>query len=112
MLSSDIMRGYNEPIILSILIKGDNYGYEILKEITSTTSEIYSMKEATLYAVILRLKKRDYISSYKGDISHGRSRTYYRITSKGKMYLSEMKKSWHETKSIINRFLDIEEGWQ
>ncbi len=106
MLSSDIMRGYNELIVLSVLIKGDNYGYEILKEITIITNEKYSMKEATLYAIILRLKKREYISSYKGDVSHGRSRTYYRITSGGELYLNEMKKGWNETKIIINKFLD------
>ena len=33
MLSSDVMRGYNDSIILSLLAEGDSYGYEISRSI-------------------------------------------------------------------------------
>ncbi len=32
-LSSDVMRGYNDLIVLSVLAEGDSYGYEISRRI-------------------------------------------------------------------------------
>jgi len=32
-ISSDVIRGYVDTIILSLLIEGDSYGYEISKNI-------------------------------------------------------------------------------
>ena len=45
MISSDIMRGYNDIMILFLLLEHDSYGYEISKEIQTRTGGLYSMKE-------------------------------------------------------------------
>ena len=44
MISSDSIRGYNDTIILSLLMNGDSYGYEISKKIREGTQEIYIIK--------------------------------------------------------------------
>lgn len=105
MISSDGIRGYNDTIILSILNKGESYGYAISKAIRETTEEAYIIKETTLYSAFARLEKNGYIESFPGEVTHGKKRTYYRITEKGQMYLEEKKEEWQLTKVVVDRFI-------
>lgn len=106
-ISSDVIRGYNDTFILSILEKGDSYGYEISKEIREITKEQYSMKETTLYSAFTRLKKKGLITSYPGLKTQGRKRTYYKITAKGKGYLMEKKDEWYLTKEVVENIIEV-----
>lgn len=109
MLSSDTIRGHLDAIILRLIIEKDRYGYEISKEILARTENIFEVKEATLYAVFQRLEKKGLIKSYHGDVTHGRKRKYYRITTLGKAYYREKIIEWETTKKVINIFM---EGWE
>lgn len=106
MISSDIIRGHLEAIILRLIYEKDRYGYEISKEISSRTHNQFQIKEASLYAVFQRLEKKEIIESYLGDVSHGGKRRYYRITTLGKAYLKEKIAEWQETKDIIDIFME------
>ncbi len=106
MISSDIIRGHLDSIILRLVFEKDRYGYEISKEISLRTDNEFQIKEATLYAVFQRLEKKELIESYIGDISYGGKRRYYRITSLGKAYYREKIAEWEETKKIINIFME------
>ena len=44
-ISSDIIRGYNDTIILYLLLDKPSYGYEISKQIKAMTNEKYIVKE-------------------------------------------------------------------
>lgn len=105
MISSDGIRGYNDAIILSILSKGESYGYAVSKEIRKVTDETYVIKETTLYSAFARLEKNGYIESFPGIITHGKKRTYYRITSSGLAYLEEKRADWETTKQVVDRFI-------
>lgn len=105
MISSDIIRGYNDSIILSILLEGSSYGYEISKKIRSITNEEYVIKETTLYSAFNRLEKNGYIISFAGNETMGKKRTYYRITEEGSLYYNEKCKEWVLTKLVINKFM-------
>lgn len=105
MISSDIIRGYNDSIILSILIDGDSYGYEISKKIRSITEEKYVIKETTLYSAFTRLAKKGFIVSYPGEETFGKKRTYYKITSEGLAFYLEKEREWKITKEVVDNFL-------
>lgn len=105
MISSDVIRGYNDTIILYMLKQGDSYGYEISKKIEEQTQANYIIKETTLYSTFARLQKHEYITSYAGTETNGRKRTYYKITAKGIMYYKEKCMEWKLTKDVINRFI-------
>ncbi|MGX7197254.1 PadR family transcriptional regulator [Enterococcus olivae] len=105
MITSDGIRGYNDVIILSILKEGDSYGYEISKKIRAKTNELYIIKETTLYSAFTRLGKQKLIESYPGELTHGKKRTYYRITEKGKEILEEKRQEWEQTKFVVDEFL-------
>lgn len=106
MISSDIIRGHLEGIILRLIYEKDRYGYEISNEIASRTHHQFQIKEATLYAVFQRLVKKKLIESYSGDVSFGSKRRYYRITTLGQAYLREEIRNWHDARDIINLFME------
>lgn len=105
MISSDVIRGYNDTIILSLLLDGDSYGYEISKNIRSITQEQYVIKETTLYSAFSRLEKNGHIESYFGEETQGKRRTYFRITQGGIDYYKEKCEEWDLTKKVINKFV-------
>lgn len=105
MISSDGIRGYNDAIILSILKEGESYGYAISKAIREVTEGKYIIKETTLYSAFNRLEKNQYIEAFPGDVTHGKKRTYYRITELGKKYLIEKKNDWQLTKTVVDLFI-------
>ncbi|WP_100065462.1 PadR family transcriptional regulator [Miniphocaeibacter massiliensis] len=105
MISSDVMRGFNDLLILSIINKGDSYGYEISKKITEISNTKYSLKETTLYSAFSRLEKNGYILGYESDKTFGRKRTYYKISKSGKIYLSSKLEEWNEIETVINLFV-------
>ena len=104
-ISSDIIRGYNDTIVLSTLLDGDSYGYEMVQAIEEKSENKYRIKETTLYSCINRLLKNGYIESYRltEDIST-RKRVYYHITKKGMVYYYDKCKEWQLTRDVINRF--------
>ena len=95
MISSDVIRGYNDTIILYLLLENPSYGYEISKKIRELSMEKYIIKETTLYSAFNRLEKNGYISSFYGNETNGKRRTYYRITEAGREYYQEKCREWH-----------------
>ncbi len=105
MISSDVIRGYNDTIILFLLLDRDSYGYEISKSIKELTEEKYIMKETTLYSAFSRLEKNGYITSYFGDETSGKRRTYYKLTNEGLNYYKEKCQEWQLTKEVVDKFI-------
>lgn len=105
MISSDVIRGYNDTILLYCLLEKESYGYEISKTIRSISEENYIIKETTLYSAFTRLEKNGYIESFYGNETGGKRRTYYRITESGKQYYNEKCKEWNITKYVIEKFI-------
>jgi Predicted transcriptional regulators len=104
LIGSDVLRGYNDTILLHILADGDSYGYELSKEIAQRSGDIYIIKETTLYSAIARLEKNGHVSSYIGEKTYGKQRTYYTITEIGRQYYKEKCAEWHETKQLMKNF--------
>ena len=105
-ITSDILRGHTETIILSLLLKQDSYGYKINKEILARTDRRYELKEATLYSAFKRLEQAGCIRTYWGDETTGARRRYYSITEKGRETYASNRRDWEEAKELIDRLLD------
>lgn len=105
MIGSDVMRGYNELMILSLLWKGDSYGYEVSRQIREISDEKYVMKETTLYSAFTRLEKIGYITSYFGTETNGKRRTYYRITEEGRVFYRQKCEEWQLVKEVVDKFI-------
>ena len=108
-LSSDMLRGHTETIVLGILHKGDAYGFEIYNTILERTGEQYELKETTLYSSYKRLEQEGYINSYWGDETHGARRRYYHLTEKGQSAYRQNMKDWEFTRKILEDLMKVEE---
>lgn len=107
-ISSDVIRGYNDTIILYILKDGPSYGYEISKSIKNISDSKYVIKETTLYSAFTRMEKNGYIESFVADPDaegNGKKRTYYRITDAGQKFYEEKCEEWALTKEVIEKFI-------
>ena len=96
-IAGDLIRGHTDAIILARLLRGDSYGYEINKVISTLSSNRFELKEATLYTAFKRLEELGYIASYWGDSAAGREACH--------RLLGE----WQETKDIMDKLLEVEE---
>ena len=103
-ISSDVIRGYNDTIILFLLKDEPSYGYEIQKQIRNLSQEKYIIKESTLYSAFTRLEKTGCVESFM-DESSGKKRTYYKITDEGRRYYEDKCKEWELTKEVIENFI-------
>ena len=85
-ISSDLIRGHINTIILRSLFDGDKYGLEIINEITHKSGGLYTLREPTLYSALKRLESLKYVESYYGDYSNGGRRKYFRLSDAGRAY--------------------------
>ena len=104
-ITSDILRGHTEAIILSHLLEHDSYGYQINKDIMKKTDNKYELKEATLYSAFRRLEQAGCIRTYWGDETVGARRRYYAITEEGRRAYQTYKRDWEEAKTTIDSLL-------
>lgn len=104
-LSSDLLRGHTDTIILGLLTDGDKYGYEITKLVHERSDQLYELKEATMYSSLKRLEKDGQITSYWGDESQGGRRKYYQITESGQELYKSNKQNWDYAKHILDKLL-------
>ena len=89
-----------DACVLAILLREDAYGYVL----TQNVKEILNVSESTLYPVLRRLQKENYLTTY--DVPYdGRNRRYYQITDTGKKKLSEYQCQWGEYKEKVDKIL-------
>ncbi len=104
-ISSDLLRGHTDTIILKLLADGDKYGYEITKRVHENSDQLYDLKEATMYSSLKRLENDNHITSYWGDESQGGRRKYYHITQSGRELYQQNKQNWDYAKQILDALI-------
>ncbi|MDP4161039.1 MAG: PadR family transcriptional regulator [Bacillota bacterium] len=104
-ISSDLLRGHTDTMILKLLLNGDKYGYEITKLIHLNSGGEYELKESTMFSSLKRLENDGCVTSYWGDESQGGRRKYYKVTNRGKKVYLENKKNWEDAKRILEQLL-------
>jgi len=107
-ITSDLIRGHTEMIIMAQLYNSDSYGYKINKSIQEASGGQYELKEATLYGAFRRLEENGYISSYWGDEATGARRRYYKLTAQGKDFYKVCQSEWENAKSLIDKLIKME----
>ena len=105
-ITSDLIRGHTETIIMAHLFNRDSYGYEINKAIQEASGGQYELKEATLYGAFRRLEQNGCIISYWGDETTGARRRYYRSTEQGRAFFEASCEEWDNAKTLIDKLID------
>ena len=89
-----------DACVLGIVAENDAYGYTL----TQKVQEVVDISESTLYPVLRRLQKSEYLTTYDQPFE-GRNRRYYSITEKGNELLGFYRTEWLEYKTKIDRLI-------
>lgn len=104
-ISSDLIRGHIDTIILHTLLDGDKYAQQISDAILSKSEQQYSINQATLYSSLKRLENLRFVQTYWFDASDGR-RKFFKITDKGTAEVDKNLSSWAFSRLIIDKLMD------
>lgn len=108
--SADAIRGNVDLLVLALLRSGPSYAYKLAQCITEVAGEDYSIKQATLYSAVKRLEAGGHVRSSAKLSPSGKPRTNYRITDLGQRHLDLKLQEWRNTKSVVDRFVDLARG--
>jgi PadR family transcriptional regulator PadR len=100
MISKELAAASSRPIVLSILTRGEDYGYSIIQRVREASGGEVQWSEGMLYPVLHRLEREGLIRSNWQQADGGRRRKYYRLTPTGKRSLKVDQEQWvcvHET---------------
>lgn len=103
MEDTQLMKGVLEGCVLSIIQRGETYGYEILS--TLQVHGFDTLGEGTLYPVLTRLDKKGYISCRKEKSPLGPVRKYYSITEEGSAYYEAFRENYRKLVSSADAVL-------
>lgn len=95
MLKKDLI----ELCLLHILSSEDVYGYEILRRIHESFP---GTQESAIYALLRGLCKEGCTEQYKGTISDGPTRKYYRITKSGERKRDDLLEEWRRLRDALS----------
>lgn len=107
MLSKEMVGASTVPIILSILLQGENYGYEIIRKVKDLSGGTLEWSEPMLYPVLHRLERNNHIKAQWRILENGRKRKYYSITTSGRELLSEKQSEWTEMIGVMIRMWNL-----
>lgn len=104
--NDSLKRGNNlEMIILSVLSKGDCYGYQLSQIVNQHSGGIISLPEGSLYPALYKLADNGYISDKKCQVGKRLSRIYYHIEPKGTEYLNYLIDEYNSLHTGIRNIL-------
>jgi PadR family transcriptional regulator, regulatory protein PadR len=95
------------PIILTILLDGENYGYELIKKVNDYSAGKLEWSDAMLYPVLHRMQKDNLIQSRWEVLENGRKRKYYRLTNAGRLELEERKEDWVMMLNMLSKMWNL-----
>lgn len=104
-ISSDLIRGHIDTIILHTLLDGDKFAEQISDTIEKKSESAYKINQATLYSALKRLESSKYVSSYQKDAVNGR-RKFFTLTESGKEFADSNLSSWSFSREIIDKLID------
>ena len=93
---------HTQLLLLKLLSTEDMYGYQIILELARRSSNVFEMKEGTLYPVLHGMEREGYVEAYEKAAPTGRMRKYYHLTRAGRAALTEEEKAWQEYSRAVN----------
>lgn len=104
-MDAQLKRGMVEVCILSVLAKGDSYGYQLIKDI----APLMDLSESTLYPVLRRLEAAGCLTVYSVE-HNSRLRKYYAITDGGRQRIADFLEEWADVKKVYDFIAEGEQS--
>ena len=104
-LSSDMLKGTLDMMVLRTLSTGDAHGHTIAKVIERTSEDVLEVEQGSLYPALHRLENRGWLSSYWGASENNRKARFYSLTAAGKKHLAAEMDNWERLAGAVNLVL-------
>lgn len=88
-------------MILSLLAKGESYGYAIIQEVKARSGGKLNWTDGMLYPVLHRMERRGLIKSRCGESETGRKRIYYSLKNEGNAAMARHHEQWSLVHSVM-----------
>jgi PadR family transcriptional regulator PadR len=107
---SEILQGTLDLMVLKTLdAMGPLHGYGIARRIEQISEELLQINQGTIYASLVRLQHRGWISAEWGASDNNRKAKFYSITKSGRKQLNAEAMNWERISGVIGRVLRIAE---
>ena len=107
---SDILQGTLDLMVLQTLdAMGPQHGYGVARRIEQISEDMLQLNQGTIYASLLRLQQRRWISASWGTSDNNRRAKFYTITRAGRKQLAAEAENWTRIAGIIGRMLRLAE---
>ena len=103
MVSKNLMAASTKPLILTILDRGEMYGYQIIQNVIQHSGGTLEWSEGMLYPVLHRMEKENFIRSQWKISTNGRRRKYYHLTELGKKELEKERNQWMKVHKMLSK---------
>ena len=110
---SDVLQGTLDLMVLKTLESmGPLHGYGIARRIEQVSDNQVLLNQGTIYASLVRLQQRGWISAEWGTSDNNRRAKFYCITNRGRKQLTEDTAYWQRLSMVMSRVLAMpaEEG--
>jgi transcriptional regulator len=106
----DVLQGTLDLMVLQTLDSmGPLHGYGIARRIEQVSDDLLKLNEGTVYASLMRLQHRHWISSSWGASENNRKAKFYAITTAGRRQLAKETENWGRIAGVIARLLRTSE---
>jgi PadR family transcriptional regulator len=105
---SDILQGTLDLMVLQTLeAMGPLHGYGIARRIEQLSDDVLQLNQGTIYASLLRLQQRRWISAAWGTSENNRRAKFYSMTKAGRRQLATETENWERIAGVIGRMLRL-----
>ena len=105
---SDILQGTLDLMVLNTLAGlGPLHGYGIARRIEQVSEDVLQLNQGTIYASLLRLQQRRWISASWGLSENNRRAKFYAITKTGRRELAAAADNWERIAGVIGRLMRL-----
>ncbi|MEM6334679.1 MAG: PadR family transcriptional regulator [Planctomycetota bacterium] len=94
MLHKDLVAASSRPVVLSVLARGETYGYELIQEVRRLSGGRLEFAEGMVYPLLHRMEREGLIESRWERPDGGRRRKYYRLSDDGGAALKVEQQRW------------------
>jgi PadR family transcriptional regulator len=106
---TDVLQGTLDLMILQTLdTLGPLHGYGIARRIEQISDAVLKLNEGTVYASLMRLQHRRWISASWGLSDNNRKAKFYAITRTGRRQLTTETENWDRIAGVIARLRSAE----
>jgi PadR family transcriptional regulator, regulatory protein PadR len=107
---SEILQGTLDLMVLKTLeAMGPLHGYGIARRIEQISDDALQINQGTIYASLVRLMHKGWISGAWGTSDNNRKAKFYSITKSGRKQLNTEAQNWARISGVIGRVLRIAE---